>query len=266
MAACRMVLRPASLADLALLEYWDSLPHVIAASGDDDGFDWRAELPRDVDWREMLIAEIDGRPVGFIQIIDPRREETQYWGPVEPNLRAIDIWIGEENDLGRGFGTRIMQLAIERCFRDPSVTAILIDPLASNRRARRFYERLGFGAIERRRFGNDDCVVYRLDRSAWPGTMAIHDPRDGRVDCSIHGLQPATFVCRHIIEGLRQNTTCGFWQATDTTDPRPDAWCSACNEFLARHGGEWNDTTEDYAGVSLLCGSCYDLARNRNSA
>jgi hypothetical protein len=44
------------------------------------------------------------------------------------------------------------------------VTAILIDPLASNVRAHRFYERLGFRFVERRRFGDDDCVVYVLDR------------------------------------------------------------------------------------------------------
>jgi len=33
-----------------------------------------------------------------------------------PNLRAVDIWIGEEGDLGRGHGTIIMRLALARCF------------------------------------------------------------------------------------------------------------------------------------------------------
>ncbi|MEO0949098.1 MAG: GNAT family N-acetyltransferase, partial [Cyanobacteria bacterium J06641_5] len=55
-------------------------------------------------------------------------------------------------------------LAIARCFADPAVTAILIDPLASNTRAHRFYERCGFRFIERRRFGSDDCYIYRLNR------------------------------------------------------------------------------------------------------
>ena len=53
--------------------------------------------------------------------------------------------------------------------RDPEVTAILIDPLASNTRAQRFYERLGFQFIESRRFGEDDCFVYRLNRVDWEG-------------------------------------------------------------------------------------------------
>lgn len=50
------------------------------------------------------------------------------------------------------------------CFAECSVSAVLIDPLASNVRAHRFYERLGFRFVERRRFENDECFVYRLER------------------------------------------------------------------------------------------------------
>ena len=161
-----MHLRPATPADLALLRSWDAKPHVIAATGGDAGMDWESELHRNPDWRELLIAEISGRPVGFMQIIDPAREESHYWGDVAMDLRAIDIWIGEEADLGRGYGTQMMRLAVERCFANPAVKAVLVDPLASNLRARRFYERLGFRAVERRVFGTDDCVVYRKEREA----------------------------------------------------------------------------------------------------
>ena len=162
-----MRLRPATVADLALLRDWDTRPHVAAATGADGAFDWARELPRRSDWRLLLIAEMGGRPVGVLQIIDPAREETRYWGEVEADLRAIDIWIGEASDLGRGHGTAMMRLALECCFADPRVKAVLVDPLAANTGARRFYERLGFRAIERRLFGNDDCVVYRLEREVW---------------------------------------------------------------------------------------------------
>ncbi len=159
-----MKLRHATPADRALLECWDRKPHVVAATGDDDEQDWAPALAAPAPWQENLVAELDGRPVGIVQVIDPARESTRYWGDVEPDLRALDIWIGEESDLGRGYGSEIMRLVIARCFAEPRVRAILVDPLASNRRARRFYERLGFRAVERRRFGNDDCIVYRLDR------------------------------------------------------------------------------------------------------
>jgi aminoglycoside 6'-N-acetyltransferase len=162
-----MRLRPAVPVDLSLLRYWDTQPHVIAATGDDGASDWDTELPRNPDWRELLIGEIDGRGIGIVQIIDPAKEETHYWGEVEQNLRAIDIWIGEENDLGKGHGTQMMQLALARCFADAGVKAVLVDPLDRNTRAHRFYGRLGFVPVERRMFGSDDCIVYRLERQAW---------------------------------------------------------------------------------------------------
>jgi aminoglycoside 6'-N-acetyltransferase len=61
---------------------------------------------------------------------------------VPPDLRAVDLWIGDAADLGRGYGTEMMRLALARCFEQPRV---------------RF--------VERRRFGRDDCFVYRLDRA-----------------------------------------------------------------------------------------------------
>jgi aminoglycoside 6'-N-acetyltransferase len=162
-----VLLRAATLADLELLRHWDEQPHVVESDPNDD-WHWEIELAREPDWREQLIAEVEGRPIGFVQIIDPAREESGYWSrdrdDVPPHLRAIDIWIGDERDLGRGFGTQMMRLAIARCFAPPDVTAILIDPLASNVRAHRFYERLGFRFVERRSFGEDDCRVYVLDR------------------------------------------------------------------------------------------------------
>jgi len=158
-----LTLRPATIADLALLERWDDEPHVVAATSGAD-WQWRVELPRNPDWRELLIAELNGRPIGFMQIIDPAREDGHYWGEIGENLRAIDIWIGEAANLGRGYGTEMMKLALRRCFANPRVESVLIDPLASNVRAHKFHERLGFKFVERRRFGTDDCFVYRLDR------------------------------------------------------------------------------------------------------
>ncbi len=162
-----ILLRHAMPADLSVLRRWDEEPHVVASDPNDE-WNWETELTRSPDWREQLIAELDGRPIGFVQIIDPAREETRYWGDEVPaGLRAIDIWIGEADMLGKGHGTIMMNLALARCFADPTVTAVLIDPLANNVRALRFYERLGFRKVGPRRFGEDDCLVYRMDRADW---------------------------------------------------------------------------------------------------
>jgi aminoglycoside 6'-N-acetyltransferase len=159
-------LRPATLADVALLRHWDAQAHVIESDPNDD-WEWEVELGRSPPWREQLIAEVDGRPVGFVQIIDPALEDSHYWGAVAGDLRAVDLWIGEAADLGRGHGTRMMRQALERCFADSRVRAVLIDPLASNVRAHRFYRRQGFVPIGLRRFGADECLVHRLEREAW---------------------------------------------------------------------------------------------------
>lgn len=164
-----MNLRPATSADLALLRHWDEQPHVIASVANGD-WHWEEELDRTPDWREQLIAEVEGQAIGFIQIIDPAREESHYWGNIAADLRAIDIWIGEATDLGKGYGTKMMQLALVQCFADPTVTAVLVDPLVSNTRVHRFYERFGFQRVDRRRFGDDDCFVYRLNRVDWHPT------------------------------------------------------------------------------------------------
>jgi len=158
-------LRRATSADVPTLQAWDRKPHVMAATGSYAGAsDWAHEIALNVAWWEVLIAEATGHPIGLVRIIDPAEEETHYWGACPTNLRAIDIWIGDEANHGRGLGSEIMRLALAHCFANPRVTAVLIDPLARNVRARRFYERLGFREVERRMFGGDDCVVYRFDR------------------------------------------------------------------------------------------------------
>jgi aminoglycoside 6'-N-acetyltransferase len=165
----RITLRPATPADAPLLRHWDEQPHVVAS---DPNYDWHwgSELANYPDWQEQLVAELGGRPIGFIQIIDPAREESHYWGDVPANLRAIDIWIGEAENLGKGYGTVMMRLALGRCFADRDVTAALIDPLQPNRRAHAFYERMGFRFVGKRVFNEASCLVYRLDRRDWEAT------------------------------------------------------------------------------------------------
>lgn len=131
-----ITLRHARPDDAPLLRHWDEQDHVKAAGIDED-WQWEQELPRNPDWREQLIAELDGAAIGFIEIIDPAREETHYWGDVEAGLRAMDIWIGEADKLNQGYGTEMIQLALQRCFSTPEVSAVLIDPLTSNTSAHR---------------------------------------------------------------------------------------------------------------------------------
>jgi aminoglycoside 6'-N-acetyltransferase len=159
-----ITLRVATVSDAPLLRRWDEDPGVVESDPNDD-WNWEVELGRTPPWREQLIGEVDGRPIGFLQIIDPLLEETHYWGECEPNLRAIDIWIGEARDRGHGHGTTMMVEALKRCFAPAAITAVIIDPLLSNTRAHLFYQRMGFHPVGVRFFGEDECWVHRLERA-----------------------------------------------------------------------------------------------------
>ncbi|MEX0958393.1 MAG: hypothetical protein WDZ63_03810 [Burkholderiales bacterium] len=94
--------------------------------------------------------------------------------------------------------------------------------------------------------------------------MTNDDPHDRHVECTEHGTQPAKYVCRHLVQSLRSGDTIGFWQADDAGNPRPDAWCTACEQEVQATGGEWTDESEAFAGVTLICAACYDKVKERN--
>lgn len=58
-------LRPATIKDLPLLLYWDEQPHAVASDPNND-WNWAEELHRKPEWREQLVADLDGRPIGFV--------------------------------------------------------------------------------------------------------------------------------------------------------------------------------------------------------
>ncbi len=171
-ATAELCIRSATVADARQLYLWDEKPHVQAAvsTSGTSSFeaDWEEELSTRSDGTEFFIAEVSGVAIGAMQIIDPALERSHYWGAVAENQKAIDIWIGEETYLGRGYGTQMMTFAIEHCFAAKNVRSVLIDPLANNIRSHKFYESLGFEFVERRQFDEEsDCFVFKLTRAKW---------------------------------------------------------------------------------------------------
>lgn len=103
----RLRLRRATHDDVAVLERWDTDPDVIAATTDDDstgrafgGLDWSDEISQDSDVSYHLIAEVDGRPVGAMQVCDPHAEPTHYWEVREEREAAR---LGERPSPGSDF-------------------------------------------------------------------------------------------------------------------------------------------------------------------
>ena len=92
----------------------------------------------------------------------------------------------------------------------------------------------------------------------WPYAFGMPYP----VECARHGTTEACFVCQH----LANRTGQGFFVADDQECERPHAWCAACDEVLVRVGGKWDDDTERFAGVTMICSGCYDEIRSTRAS
>lgn len=165
--------RDATVSDAPILRQWDKYDHIIASDPDGE-WDWETEIGKIVDWREQWMFLLEDEPLGFVQIIDPEKEESHYWGDIGSGYQAIDIWIGPEKYLGRGYGTQMMKAAVDYCFSKSEVNSVIIDPLVSNVRAIEFYQRLGFRFLENRDFEESRCAIHILNRSDW---KLSHDTR-----------------------------------------------------------------------------------------
>ena len=80
--------------------------------------------------------------------------------------------------------------------------------------------------------------------------------------CPRHGLQRPTFICRH----LQCGRGLGFNQPKELLDlelPFKNAWCDKCDQFLEKEG-EWNDKSENFAGIMAICEGCFDEIKKQN--
>jgi len=85
-----------------------------------------------------------------------------------------------------------------------------------------------------------------------------------KIHCETHGDQEEPSACQHVVQSLHTRKSVGFWWADDPGNYRPDAWCTSCNEVLREENGEWTSRSQSFANIRLLCGLCYDSARELN--
>lgn len=82
------------------------------------------------------------------------------------------------------------------------------------------------------------------------------------IHCHIHGDCEQSFVCSHLTEDA---AGLGFHRAEPSADdPFPNAWCDNCDLIYEAHGG-WIGEAVELVEVRLLCSSCYELSRIRNT-
>ncbi|WP_032096973.1 MULTISPECIES: hypothetical protein [unclassified Alteromonas] len=90
---------------------------------------------------------------------------------------------------------------------------------------------------------------------------------DNTVNCCKHGEQQATFVCQHLMDSMTTKNKVGYNSAPESDDnKRPDAWCNQCEVKRLECGGDWNEESEAFANIKLVCGCCYDQAKVINTS
>lgn len=97
-------------------------------------------------------------------------------------------------------------------------------------------------------------------------TPEIAKLKQETVDCEIHGFERPAFVCQH----LNLEKPVGFIEAFDTyprmeldDDDDFQAWCNDCENIRCKHNG-WNEESEQYAQIKLICENCYFEIKDLN--
>jgi RimJ/RimL family protein N-acetyltransferase len=144
----KITLRPFADTDMALMERWLYASHVQAWYEHPE--EWLMELrERDGEFSFIthIIAEINGRPIGFCQYYDCwHSKEYEDWGidiPSEGRIFSIDYLVGEPECLRRGFGKAMIALMLER-LRGIGADRVLVLPDAKNTASNRALEANGF--------------------------------------------------------------------------------------------------------------------------
>ncbi|MCL2438393.1 MAG: acetyltransferase [Coriobacteriia bacterium] len=101
------------------------------------------------DWEDEVIRtiiEIDDTPIGYGQVYrlyDDLYKAYEYENKGE-TVYGMDQFIGEPEYWGKGIGTEYLRLLFEYLMNAKSADAIITDPLTTNKRAIRAYEKAGF--------------------------------------------------------------------------------------------------------------------------
>ncbi|HUS12695.1 MAG TPA: GNAT family N-acetyltransferase [Pyrinomonadaceae bacterium] len=147
--------------DFPLLLEWLSKEHV--KQWWDDGDDTLEKVARNYGEEEALLErfilvgsyESGEKPIGYFQ----------YYLVPEGSI-GIDQFIGEEEYINRGVGTKAIQMFVEMIRRERKPTSIILDPSPENKRAIRCYEKAGFKHYETRAGIEGPAYMMRLADSS----------------------------------------------------------------------------------------------------
>jgi aminoglycoside 6'-N-acetyltransferase len=97
---------------------------------------------------QPFLACINDEPIAYIQAWWPSKHPDLPWQhAMTPTTRGIDITIGDEKNLGKGYGSHFIKHFAAKLFAE-GATRLIIDPDISNDRAVSAYMKAGFTPYE----------------------------------------------------------------------------------------------------------------------
>lgn len=90
-----------------------------------------------------------GRAIGYVQYYPLTEEEGRsYDVPSIEGVYGMDLLVGQPDLWGRGMGTRVVSMVLGYLFQRLDARRVAIDPVVTNHRAIRCYEKAGFRRVK----------------------------------------------------------------------------------------------------------------------
>lgn len=145
--------------DHELISRWRSEPHVhewwdpddppLTPEGAAEQYGPRA---RGDEPTTACIVELEGRPIGYLQFYrwltwPEANQELDI--RADPDTFGIDLFIGEPDLIGRGVGSRLVELICHHLETNLGASWVALTTETTNERAQRAYEKAGFRKVRR---------------------------------------------------------------------------------------------------------------------
>jgi aminoglycoside 6'-N-acetyltransferase len=158
--------------DIPLWQHWSEKSYVKEAWFF-EGYETKDDIYRKVagnGYCYPFIVEIDDKPIGYIQCCDLYAYRNLCENPKgcftqeDPGTFCLDIFIGEEAYLNKGYGTLIIKQFTDKIINEFNGKLILIDPESSNYRAINCYKKAGFEFVKIENDGTYNWHIMKYTR------------------------------------------------------------------------------------------------------
>ncbi len=155
-----------SKSDIKQIYDWIQQPHVKKWWQDPENWDefkQKFEDKLQSQYRACFVIYIENEPIGYIQTYQANRFFE--WLHQPEGTYGMDLFIGDSDFIGKGYGTQIVSKFVKELFKWPQVARIIINPDINNIAAVRAYEKAGFKKLYEIKRENDTEILMEIHKN-----------------------------------------------------------------------------------------------------